>query len=143
MCRILKTQFGAEASRVKCVAGSQAANPEVSRTILACDLAIRDGPLQLAQRREDELAPGALAHDPSFGRLLGALGPEHLELLAAVPSVSSLSAPPASADVAAPPGVGAQAANCPNGLTTTNPIAVTSDANWASIPGITRHFQAR
>ena len=39
MCRILKTQFGAEASRVKCVAGSQAANPEVSRTILACDLA--------------------------------------------------------------------------------------------------------
>jgi len=39
MCRIVKAQFGAEASRVKCVAGSQAANAEVSRVILACDLA--------------------------------------------------------------------------------------------------------
>jgi hypothetical protein len=39
MCRIVKAQFGAEASRVKCVAGSQAANRDVSRTILACELA--------------------------------------------------------------------------------------------------------
>ena len=39
LCRAVKAEFGAEASRVKCVANSQAANTEVSRTILACDLA--------------------------------------------------------------------------------------------------------
>jgi hypothetical protein len=39
LCRIVKAEFGAEASRVKCVANSQAANSDVSRTLLACDLA--------------------------------------------------------------------------------------------------------
>jgi len=39
LCRIVKAEFGAEASRVNCVANSQAANTEVSQTILACDLA--------------------------------------------------------------------------------------------------------
>ena len=39
LCRIVKQAFGAEAGRVRCVANSQAANAEVSRTILACALA--------------------------------------------------------------------------------------------------------
>jgi hypothetical protein len=64
LCRVVKAEFGAEASRVKCVANSQAAATDVSRTLLACDLA------------KDELGDncgrllGTLAVAPYFGHYL-------------------------------------------------------------------------
>ncbi|HEX6361899.1 MAG TPA: hypothetical protein VFZ93_03025 [Albitalea sp.] len=39
LCRIVKRELGADASRVRCVANAQAANAEVARTILGCELA--------------------------------------------------------------------------------------------------------
>ncbi|HEX6364121.1 MAG TPA: hypothetical protein VFZ93_14285 [Albitalea sp.] len=39
LCRLVKAEFGADASRVKCMANSQAANTEVSQVMLACELA--------------------------------------------------------------------------------------------------------
>src|SRR2546423_562085 len=65
LCRIVKQEFGADASRVRCVANSQAANSEVSRTILACDLA-KDELGDRCGRSFDELAIG-----PYFGYYIG------------------------------------------------------------------------
>jgi len=39
LCRIVKREFGADASRVRCVANGQAANAAVADTVLACALA--------------------------------------------------------------------------------------------------------
>jgi hypothetical protein len=65
LCRIVKQEFGADASRVRCVANGQAASAEVSRTILACELA--SGELGKACGRELD----ALAVAPYFGYYLG------------------------------------------------------------------------
>ncbi|HEV7912696.1 MAG TPA: hypothetical protein VGP22_02930, partial [Albitalea sp.] len=64
MCRILKAQFGAEASRVKCIAGAQAANTAVGRTILECELA----KAELGNTCGRQL--GALGIAPYFGHYM-------------------------------------------------------------------------
>jgi hypothetical protein len=65
LCRIVKQEFGADAGRVRCVANSQAANPQVSETLLACELA--QGELGRGCAREFD----ALAIGPYFGHYLG------------------------------------------------------------------------
>jgi hypothetical protein len=65
LCRIVKAEFGDEAARVRCVANSQAANPEVSRTILACELAKAELGRPCARDFD------ALAIAPYFGGHLG------------------------------------------------------------------------
>jgi hypothetical protein len=65
LCRIVKQEFGADAARVRCAANSQAANAEVSRTILACELASAE----LGKACGKEL--DALAVAPYFGWYLG------------------------------------------------------------------------
>jgi hypothetical protein len=65
LCRIVKREMGAEASRVRCVANGQAANADVSRTILECPLA-KDALGQPCAKGFD-----ALAIAPYFGHGLG------------------------------------------------------------------------
>jgi hypothetical protein len=65
VCRIAKKEFGAEASRVKCVVNSQAANAEVAEVMLECKLA-RDELGGACSRSLD-----ALAIAPYFGHYIG------------------------------------------------------------------------
>ncbi|WP_280152130.1 hypothetical protein [Piscinibacter sp. XHJ-5] len=65
LCRIVKQEFGADARRVRCVANSQAANPQVSQVLLACELAKAE--LGRPCAREFD----ALAIAPYFGHYLG------------------------------------------------------------------------
>jgi hypothetical protein len=65
LCRLAKQEFGADAGRVKCVANSQAANPQISETMLGCPLARRE--LGDACARDFD----ALAVAPYFGHYLG------------------------------------------------------------------------
>jgi hypothetical protein len=65
LCRIVKREMGAGGPRVRCVANGQAANAEVSRTILECPLA-RDTLGEPCAKSFD-----ALAVAPYFGHGLG------------------------------------------------------------------------
>jgi hypothetical protein len=79
VCRIVKNEFGADAARVKCALNSQAANPEVARTLLECKLA------------QDELGGpcsrdlDVLAIAPYFGHYLG--DGEHAQAVDAWPDL--------------------------------------------------------
>ncbi|HEX6707061.1 MAG TPA: hypothetical protein VF169_20050 [Albitalea sp.] len=64
-CRIVKREFGNQASRVRCVANGQAANPAMSETVLACELA---RPL-VGDRCSRDF--DALAIAPYFGHQIG------------------------------------------------------------------------
>ncbi len=65
LCRVVKKEFGADAARVHCVAGSQAANAAVSETILGCELAKKE----LGDRCSRDF--DALAIAPYFGYRIG------------------------------------------------------------------------
>jgi hypothetical protein len=67
VCGIVKAEFGADASRVKCVANGQAGWPDVTRQILACQHAQAD----LGQPCGRQLDAVAVA--PYFGHYIGDL----------------------------------------------------------------------